>query len=554
MKKISLFLFIPLLCLIIFLGNKFYFRYDLTYDNRYSIHKETRQLLDRLDEDVSVEIYLDGVLPSDLQYLKQSVQDLLDELNANSAKFKIKYRFVNIDEESDENRSGCIKKLRKNRILPTNLQFKKKNKTIEKNIYPVAFFSYKGKECAVLLLKNGSISTIRQMVVNSIDSLEYEVASALDKLLNSFSIKVALLRSHGTPSEKSLFGLIEILKHNYVYEEFYLSGNNLIDTSNYDAIVIVRPTEKFSENQKYILDQYIMQGGKVLFFIDALSIDMASIYENRSFGIPFNTELEDLLFKYGLRINLDLVQDFQCSSYPFIVGNLGNQPQVQLLQWPFAPIITHFPDHVTTKNIDAVYTHFVSSISAVKVENIKQVAIMYTSQYTIRTMAPVFLNIEALRNPPVQAFYREGYMPIACIVEGKFESAYKNELIFPEIANLQKFIGESKENKIFVASTSSIVTNNIDPSGKKNIELGYDPFLKQQFSNREFISNLLKYMVSKDGVINLKIKTQTIRFLDKAKVELYRTQIQVISIIFPIVILVLFGLLWNYFYKRRYVK
>lgn len=554
MKKISLFLFIPFLCLIVFLGNKFYFRYDLTYDNRYSIHKETKQLLDRLDEDMYVDVYLDGVLPSDLQYLKQSVQDLLDELNANSARFKIKYRFVNIDEESDENRSVCINKLRKNRILPTNLQFKKKNQTIEKNIYPVAFFSYKGKECAVLLLKHRSISTIRQMVLNSIDSLEYEVASALDKLLNSFSTKVGLLRSHGTPSEESLFGFIEILKDSYVYEDFYLSEHKLINTSDYDAIVIVRPTEIFSDNQKYILDQYIMQGGKVLFFIDALSIDMASIYANKSFGIPFNTGLEDLIFKYGLRINLDLIQDFQSSIYPFIVGNLGNQPQMQLLQWPFAPIITHFPGHVITKNIDAICTQFVSSISAVKVDNIRQVAIMYTSQYTIRTMAPVFLNIEALRNPPVQAYYKEGYIPIACIVEGKFESAYKNELVFPEIADLQKFIGESKENKIFVASTSSIVTNSIDPKGKKNIELGYDPFLKQQFSNKEFISNLLKYMISEDGVINLKTKTQTIRFLDKAKVELYRTQIQIISIVFPIVILALFGLLWNYFYKRRYTK
>lgn len=540
--------------LILALGNRFYFRYDLTQDKRHSIQPSTKNLLGKLNEDLSVDIYLDGVLPADLKYLRQATQDLFEELNANAKKYKIHYRFIDLDSVSDEDKKACIKKFKKYRINATNLQFKQKKQTIDRIIYPVAIFAYEGKESAALLLKSKTMSKLSEMVVQSIENLEYEVANAIEKLITSSTLNVALLRSHGTPRDGAVAGLISLLKESYSYHDLYLADKSSLATSLYDAVVIVKPTAEFSDDQKYILDQYIMHGGKVLFFIDALSIDIASIYAKRSLGMPFNTGLEDLLYRYGIRINQDLVQDFQSSIHPFIVGVIGNQPQMQLLQWPFSPIITHLPEHVINRNIDAICTQFVSSLSATNVNEVEPIAILYTSPYTIQTMAPVYVNIEGLRTPPDKDHYKGGYIPIACMLEGEFDSAYKNEIILPTISDTMKFVAKSPNTKIFVASTSSIVTNSPDPGGKKFIAWGYDPYMKQKFSNREFVLNTLKYMLSDDGTINMKSKAHTIRFLDRVKVETYRTQIQVIAIILPICILLIFGLFWNLLYRRRYTK
>jgi ABC-2 type transport system permease protein len=540
--------------LLMALGNRFYFRYDLTKDKRYSIQPSTKSLLSKLDHELSVNIYLDGILPVDLKYLKQTIQELFEELNANTKKYKINYKFVDLDSESDENKKACIKKFKKYGINATNLQFKQRKKTIDKILYPVAVLEYNGRESADLLLKSKTMSNLSQMVIQSIETLEYEVSNAIEKLITSSKLNVALLRSHGTPREEAVSGLVSLLKGSYLYHDLYLSDNSNLDISSYNAIVIVRPTEEFSDNQKYLLDQYIMHGGKVLFFIDALSIDMASIYAKMTLGMPFTTGLEDLFYKYGIRINQDLIKDFQCSIHPFIVGVIGNQPQMQLLQWPFAPIITHFPEHLITRNLDAISTQFISSLSATNVNEVELVAILYTSPYTIQTMAPVYVNIEGLRTPPDKDDYRDGYIPIACMLEGEFNSAYRNEIILPSISGSVKFVAKSPKTKIFVAATSSIVTNVTDLSGKKFIKWGYDPYMKQQFSNKEFVLNTLKYMLSNDGTINMKKKSHIVRFLDRVKVETYRTQIQLIAIIFPILIILLFGLFWNFFYRRKYTK
>lgn len=535
------------------LGMRFYFRIDLTADRRFTIQPATCKILEKLDGDVRVEIFLDGVLPTELKYFKQSIEDVLRELNSVNRTHRILYRFVDLDEEPDDVREGYLLKLKRHGIRATSLQFKKNKRTVHKSLYPAAIISCGGRECAVLLLKSATMKGLPEMVAASMDNLEYELANALEGLTIFSRKNIAVLRSHATPSDGALSGLMKLVQRDYVLHPLYLSGGSALTKKNYDALIIVRPLAQFSEDELYLIDQYVMDGGRVLFFLDALDIDMAKIFSKKYFAKPLNTGLDSLISKYGVRIELDLVQDLQCGVYPFVVGRIGNQPQVRLLDWPFAPILTHFADHVVVKNLDTVATRFVSSIEPTTGSNaIERVPLLFTSQYTLRFRAPFYVDAKNLGKPIDKALYQDGYHIIACMLEGEFDSAYNDELLLPKIADGKKQVQKSFKTKIFVASTSSIAMNNPDPSGAIFGRWGYDPFLKKQFANKDFVSNTLRYMLSDGGAINMKRNVRLIRFLDKALVEKYRTQIQVMALALPLVFLLIAGLGYIFWYKRRY--
>ncbi|MEL6412967.1 MAG: Gldg family protein, partial [Bacteroidota bacterium] len=339
------------------------------------------------------------------------------------------------------------------------------------------------------------------------------------------------------------------LKEHYALHLLDFSATSTL--SDYDALLITKPQKCFSEAEKYLLDQYLMQGGRLLLFLDCMRIDMEHLRQQKAFALPLDLGLEAQLFRYGIRLNPDLVQDLQCGVYPIVVGRLGNQPQVQLLPWPFSPLLNQFSSHVITKNMDVLTTQFVSSLDAIQTPGIQHIPLIFTSQYTRRLGAPVYVDLESLRKPPQPAQYRQQHLPVAYLLAGKFTSLYKNRFL-PEGVNATHFQPESVPTQLLVVASGSFVTNDLAPKSKKPLPWGYDPFLKRQFANPDFVLNALAYILNEGGLINLKNKSLKIRLLDQVKVTQQRLQWQLLNLLLPLVLLALLGLGWNYWASRVY--
>ncbi len=536
--------------LVYLLGSRFYFRIDLTEDQRYSIHPATKELLNELEEELYAEVYLEGNLPTELKQLKRATKELLEELKV-YAPHRLRYQFVDLDQEPADKKKNCLLKLAVKGVQPTNLYMQEKDQRTEKLVFPAALLTYKGQEEGVLLLKGNKMASPAQIVNQSMEGLEYELANAIEKLVRTKRKQVALLRGHGEPGLSQLSGLISALEEHYVLHVIDFSAQLIL--SNYDALLITKPQCPFAEMEKYLLDQYIMQGGKVFFFLDRLRINMDKLRRKEAFALSLDLGLDDQLFRYGVRINPDLVQDLHSGLYPVVVGNLGNQPQLKLLPWPFFPVLNCFADHLVTKNMDVLYTQFANSIDAIQAKGVMQTPLVFTSQYSRKLGAPVHVDLEALRKPPQLAQYNHGHLPLAYLLEGSFTSLYKNRFL-PEGADPALFLPESRSTKLLVFASGSLVVNGMDPRKKQPLPWGYDPFLQQHSANKDFVLNALAYVLQEDGLINLKHKTLKIRLLDQVKVEQERLFYQLTDLIAPILLLGLLGLIWNYVHKITYKK
>ncbi|MCG8340540.1 MAG: gliding motility-associated ABC transporter substrate-binding protein GldG [Cytophagales bacterium] len=529
-----------------FFSYRFFFRMDLTEDQRYSINEATKKLLSELKDEVSIKVYLAGDLPTAFKRLQHATKELLAELKVYS-NHKLQYKFI--DSEEVEEKQTLILELAEKGIQPTNLYTQEKGKRIEKLTLPGALLAYQDKEVGIMLLKGNKLATLEEILNQSIEGLEYELVRAVRKLTQQERKKIALLRGHEEPDTLRLIGLAHVLREHY--DLFYVNLLQETPLANYDAVLITKPQKPFSESEKYLLDQYIMQGGKVLFFLDRLRIDMDSLRGGRTFAFPLDIGLDDQLFRYGIRINQDLVQDLNAGVYPIVVGNMGNQPQLSLLPWPFFPILNNFAHHLIVKNLDALYAQFISSIDTVKAEGVTKTPLVFTSPYARKLAAPVQVDLETLREAPSPDLYTKGPLPIIYLLEGRFTSLYKNRLV-PETFTQADFLSESQPTKLLITTASSLLVNQLDPNTKQPRPWGYDPFLQYTFAHEDFLLNTLAYMLDEHGLINAKNKTFKIRLLDKPKVEQARLTWQLINLLTPLVLLLLWGWGWNRCYKRNY--
>ena len=543
------FLAVLVVVLIINTGASYFpLRIDLTADKRYTLHNSTKLLLSQLKAEVQVDIYLAGDLPTEFKQLQQNTKNIWEEFKA-YASYPINYRLVNIETIPVEERKEIFKKLQKNNIEPTNLYRQAKGQRTEKIIYPAAIITYQDKETGVMLLQGNKMASSTDMVGQSIENLEYECIKSLAKLVTTSPLKIGLVKGHGEPSALQLHGFIRAISGSYELQEVYLTSK--ADLIKYQALLITKPRQAFSELEKYALDQYIMQGGKVLFFLDKLEINMDSLVDGRSFAFPLDLNLDDQLFKYGIRINPDLIKDKQAGVYPVIVGKMGNQPQLKFFPWPFFPIINHFGNHIITKNTNALYIQFASSLDTIQVKGVAHTALALSSPYSIKAGTPVFVDLESLRNVNNSNLYNQGPIPIAYLLEGRFTSLYKNRLVSDQL-DTTGFMDTSIPTKLLVVSSGSIVINAISSQKKEPLPWGYDPFLQQNFANQDLVLNTLAYMLEEKGFINAKSKVVKLRLLDKVRIEEEKLFWQLYNLLIPIFILTLIGIIWYISRKRKY--
>ncbi|HZB14086.1 MAG TPA: gliding motility-associated ABC transporter substrate-binding protein GldG [Chryseolinea sp.] len=542
--------FVLIILINLLVGFKFY-RIDLTEEKRYSVKPETQAILENLEDEIHVEIFLEGKLNASFQRFQKAILETLEEFRIYS-KNKITYSVSDPAlAKSESARNEFMADLARRGIQPTNIIDTRDGQREEKIVFPGVIISYEGVEKGIMLLKGNKAGTPEQEINQSIEGIEYEIISTIFSLINEDRKQIAFVSGHGELDSLQSFSLRSELSEVYDVFDTKLSSQN--DLKRFDVLIIAKPKESFSEPDKYLLDQYLMQGGKILFLIDKVDASMDSAARDDYFAGPNNLNLDDQLFKYGVRINPDLVQDRRSGMYPVITGEVGGRPRMQLIEWPFFPLISEFANHPITKNLDAILTRFCNSIDTVKATGIEKTPLLMSSPYSRKIATPVHINVNELRKNLRDSDYSTRFIPIGIILEGKFTSLYKNRFP-PSGQESSKIIEESVPTKIVIVADGDIARNDVNPRNSQPQPLGFDPMTKTTFANKDFLLNTVAYLTEEKGLIQVRNKEVKIRPLDKVKLKEGRVKWQVLNIAAPLILLIGYGIFRFYLRKRRFAK
>ena len=531
------------------LANKFKLQLDLTEEKRYTIANTTKKLLSDLDQDVFFEVYLQGELPPNFERFQNAIQEMLDQFGSESGG-RVQYKFTDPSQaNSTQAWNQFYQSLMQKGLQPTNLNYVKDGNSLQTIIFPSAIVS-KGLEEVPLNLLNGNRASGPEAILNqSIENLEYELASAIAQLNEGGIKKVGLISGHGSPEKDQLAGFRNAILTKYDLYDVKLGGKN--ELKGYDAVIVAKPREPFLENEKYLLDQYLMRGGKLIFFLDALSVNIDSALSEGTVAIPYETNLEDMLFKYGVRVNKDFVLDVNSGELPIVQGNFGDQPQIQMLTWPFFPLITNYAKHPSVRNLDAILTRFTSTIDTVKATGIKKTPLASTTQYSKVLGPPVRVSLNDLQSELIPEKFNGGVQNISYLLEGKFTSLYANRLV-PRGFDKEQFRKMGNDAKVVVVADGDMITNDFDPETGEPLALGVEAFSKTTYANEQFVLNILDYLVDDSGLIETRSREVKIRPLDKVKVKQERATWQMVNLIIPVVLVLLIGGLKWFLRKKRF--
>jgi gliding-associated putative ABC transporter substrate-binding component GldG len=541
-----------LLLLINLLASYYFVRLDLTEEKRFSIKEPTKALLEKLEEPVYIEVFLAGDLNPSFTRFQRSIKEILEEFRVYSGG---KVRFVFTDPATamgEKARNEFMQDLASRGVQPRNVIDNKDGQRVEKIIFPGALISYEGFETGVNLLKGNSAAGGSEGVINqAIEGVEYELANAIDKLSNNERKQVGLVQGHAELSGASISSLRDALQDKFDVDEVLLNEASALNY--YDALIIAKPQQQFSEPEKFVLDQYLMQGGNLLFLIDKLEAAADSASRDDYFAFPYDLNLDDQLFRYGFRINLDLIQDRAAALFPVVTGMAGNKPQIQMMDWPFFPLINRYAEHEITRNLDAVLTRFVSSIDTVKVDNVKRTPVLFSSQYARTLTAPVRVSINDIRNNLKAEDFQQAYLPIAYLAEGTFPSLFKNRFI-PEGVKTTTIVESSKPSKIILISDGDMARNDVNPRTGQAQVLGFDRFSNYTFANLDLLVNAVSWLVDDNGLLTARTKEVKIRPLDKEKIKQERLYWQLLNVAAPILVIVLFGIAWAFIRRKKFAS
>jgi ABC-2 type transport system permease protein len=536
-----------------------YFRWDLTAEKRYSISQPTKELVGKLSDVVIVKVYLGGELNAGFTRLKESTRNMLKEFQAYGGK-NIEFEFIDpMAIENLDERKALITDLMQRGLSPTNLTTKSKTDTKQQLVFPGALVTYGGREFPVNLLEN-QIGFSPQMVLNnSVILLEYKFANAIKKLTQYRPPRVGFIRGYGELNEAETADIRQTLFNlQYEVKDFDLVQNYFIP-DRFDVIIIAKPQRAFDEKEKYKIDQYIMHGGKVLWLVDGTNASMDSLRINYTgqFVQGNNFNLDDMLFKYGARINNDLVQDVNLNNpIPLVVGKMGNAPQTEMFPWYYFPLLVSDNNHAINKNLDPVASFFPSSVDTVKNPGVRKTILLHTSANGKAQLAPSRVHFGILQSKANPAYFNQPDIPVAVLLEGEFESVFKNR-VSPDylaasdtIAQL-KFKDKSPASRMIVIADGDVMRSEVR-SDSTAYPLGYYLYTKQTFANKDFILNCIEYLVDDNGILETRNKEVKLRMLNSVKVEEEKLQWQLLNIALPIGLVILFGVGYGFYRRKRY--
>ncbi len=533
------------------------FRVDLTSEGRYTLSDQTIKLLSEMDDQVYVKVYLDGEdLPVGFKRMRRAISDLLEEFNYHGKK-DISFRFINPSENPDKKvRFGLYKQLFDKGLVPIeSTETTAEGKTSSKMVFPGVVVVYKGKDLGVNLLKNDPRyrSDSEDNINNSIQSMEYELTNALRKLSTEKKQKIAFLEGHGELDEYQVMDITTILSEYYEVQRGTMNGTpGILDA--FAAIIVAKPMKRFSENDKLVIDQYIMQGGKVLWLLEGAKMDLDSLRNMPvTVAMPLDLNLEDQLFRYGVRLNPGLLQDVQCAAIGMTRQGSDGRPKIDMLPWPYFPIILSDNSHEINKYLNLLRLEFGSTIDTVASSpEVKKQILLYSSDKSKFEYAPAQVSLENIQRQVDENTFKSKKMPIAVLLEGKFESNFKNRLISDLALSDDKIIKTSKPTKMVVTSDGDIPVNKVSAKGEV-YPIGFDVNSQRQYmGNKDFMLNAINYLCDDEGLMAIRLREIKMRLLSKEKVLQEKTFWKIVNTALPVVIIVLFGMFASYLRKRKY--
>ena len=560
---------------LVYASSFFDYRIDLTAEKRFSINSSTKKLFNQVDDVVKVQVFLTGDLPSDYKKLSLATKDFLEELKqVSNNKIVISFEKPGDDLKDDTSKGMLYDSLAHLGVVLERSEVSEKTNEKETNqlIIPSALVCYKDKRPIAVDLRSSKKVYKQYNVINDNPQedveatrnaaealLEFKFANAIDKLTRTTVPVIAYTIGNGEPIDKTVNDLGESLRTDYKLGIFDLKAA-YPDATKINALLIVKPTTPFSDEDKLKLDQYVMNGGKIIWCIDKLHAELDSLMRSKSEYTAYDrgVNLDDLLFKYGVRINGDLLQDLNCAKLPLVIGyNPDRSPRMQRVPWPYYPLLSSINNNPITKNLDKVLPIFPSSIDTVKSEGINKTILLASDTNSRVLGSPALVSVNSVKTEEDFRSFTRSYVPVAVLLEGKFRSLFANRLTNIVTDSVEKTTGKpylakgNLESKQIVMSDADIVTNAISETTGP-LSMGELPFDSYRFANREFLLNCVDYLVSNNRIFQTRNKEFTLRLLDKKKVEAERMEWQFINIVAPIALLILIGLFLQWVRKRKY--
>lgn len=538
------------------ISTKVYKRFDLTTDHRYTLNTATLDIIKKAETPVVIDVFLEGEdFPSEFRRLQSETKQLLEEFKAYNN--NISFKFIN-PTENEDTRDQAIQQLNARGLTPMQLNVQENGKQSQEVIFPWALASYNEVTVKIPLVKNKIGETQQQLVTNSVQHLEYAFADGISKLVNPKRRKIAVLKGNGEMDNLNIADYVKTLRDYYFIAPFTLDSvsdnpektlKNLLD---FDLIIAAKPTEAFTEKEKFVLDQYTMNGGKSLWLIDQVAMNKDSLYNDLGKNVALTRELNltNFFFKYGIRINPVLVSSMYSAPIVLLSGE-GSNTRAERFPWPYSPLAQGINTHPIVNNLNYVKFDFASPIDTLKnnFKTVKKTVLLQSAPLSKLEGTPREISLDQVNEQQDPASFNKGSQNLAVLLEGKFTSVYNNRVKPFDLKNVKN---ESVPTKMIVISDGDVVKNELDRNGPK--ELGYDSKLNQFFGNKEFLVNAANFLLDDNGLINIRSKEIAVAFLNSEKITKEKTKWQLLNILLPLILLGVFGFVFNHFRKKKYAK
>lgn len=548
------------------IGYYLFARLDLTSERRYTLTKSTKKLLKDIDEPVLFRVYLEGEFPSDFKRLQNETKEMLNQFRAYNK--NVEYEFINPNDfESKEEQQVFYQKLAFKGIRPSQIQENTSEGTTTQVLVPAADVIFRGRETSIELLQNQKYVSQEDLINNSIQNLEYTLSNAIRGLARPIKPRIGFTIGHGELNGPVLYDIQMTLQQYYSLDTVRINENiqalterQLQDDSTYqfankfDLLIIAKPTQTFTDKDLYILDQFIMYGGKVLWLIDALDASLDSLANKaQAIATTLPLNLDEMFFNYGFRINPNLLMDIQCRPIPMAVGMVGDKPQLKFTPWFYFPELIPSSEHPIVRNLDIIKSDFISSITPIENQDISQTVLLTTSEYTRVKNAPVIIDLADGREEPDQRLYTHSQLPVALLVEGSFKSMWRNRLA-PSFTSIPAmgFKESSEPTKMIVIADGDMIKNRYNASEGYGYPLGFDHYTNTQYANKEFLLNAINYLTGDQDFMESRSRDIKLRKLDPVKIKEQRLTYQCINIILPSLLLIIAGVVIYFVRSKKY--
>ncbi len=535
-----------------FLFSSFSFRIDFTKEKRYTLSPITKTILSNLKGDIQITVYLDGDLPAGFRHLRSATRDLLADFKAYS-KGNFQVDFVNPVSGDSKTQENIFQDLISKGIEPTNLSVKTEEGLTQKNIFPEALITYEGKQMAIKLLQTRSGSSPEEVLNNSIQNLEYAFASGLKKVSSGGKPRIGFTEGHHELNDLQLNDAMKSLSDGYEVGRIDLKVIPFSGLDKLKLLIIPKPDKPFTEVEKYKIDYFVMHGGRVFWALDNVSAELDSLRgRGTQYTFPKDLNLDDILFKYGVRVNYDLIADMNCAQIPIRVGSVGGQAQMQLVPWLFYPIFVPTSGHPLVRNLDGIRGEFASTIDTIATKDVRKEIILSSSPFSKKLGAPALLSLQMIEQEPDPRTFQSQPKPVGVVLEGSFASDFKNRPLPKGITDRVDIPAKSKKTKMIVVSDGDILKNQISGNDGSPFPLGYDRYTHQQYGNKILLLNIADYLTDDSGLIQLRNKEIKLRLLDRARIRSEKMGWQLINMGLPLLVLIIFVFFQQYYREQKY--